>query len=555
MAETIKITLAQLNQSVGDLAVNAAAMLAVRKSASDSDLIVYPELQLIGYPPEDLIMKPALIERAAAELQKLAEVTADGGPAMLVGSVFVRDGALHNGVALLDGGRIAATRFKYELPNYGTFDEKRYFMPGPLPEPVLFRGAMIGLPICEDIWQPDVCRHLAEQGAEIFICVNGSPYEIDKDVLRIDGVAKRRAIDTGIPLVYLNRVGGQDEIVFDGASFVVGPEGALWVQMPDWEESIVTTVWTKTEFGSAHRWCCEAGVVDDLADHPEDIYCAMVLALRDYVNKNRFSGVILGLSGGIDSAICAAIAVDALGADRVWCVMLPSIYTGQESLDDAEGCARMLGVKLDTVPINPAVLGFAEMLGPVFAGKQPDTTEENIQSRIRGVTLMALSNKFGPMLVTTGNKSEMSVGYATIYGDMNGGYNPLKDAYKTTVFALSRWRNEKRPKIGLGPDGPVMPERIITKPPSAELRPDQKDSDSLPPYDVLDAILTGLVENEKSVDQVVADGFDRATVVRIERLLHIAEYKRRQAPPGVKLGARNYGRDRRYPITHGFRTG
>ncbi|MCC6942654.1 MAG: NAD(+) synthase, partial [Novosphingobium sp.] len=276
---------------------------------------------------------------------------------------------------------------------------------------------------------------------------------------------------------------------------------------------------------------------------------------RDYVNKNRFPGVVLGLSGGIDSAICAAIAVDALGADRVWCVMLPSIYTSQESLDDAEGCAKMLGVKLDTVPINPAVLGFEEMLAPVFAGKQADTTEENIQSRIRGVTLMALSNKFGPMLVTTGNKSEMSVGYATIYGDMNGGYNPLKDAYKTTVFAVSQWRNGKRPKIGLGPDGPVMPERIITKPPSAELRPDQKDSDSLPPYDVLDAILTGLVENEKSVDQIVAEGFDRATVVRIERLLNLAEYKRRQAPPGVKLGSRNYGRDRRYPITHGFRTG
>lgn len=555
MADTLRIALAQLNQSVGDLAANAAAMLAAREKVGDADLIVFPELQLIGYPPEDLIMKPALVQRAAVELQKLAEVTADGGPAMLVGSVFVRDGALHNGVALLEGGRIAATRFKYELPNYGTFDEKRYFMPGPLPEPVLFKGAMLGLPICEDIWHPDVCRHLAELGAEIFICINGSPYEIDKDVLRIDGVAKRRAIDTGIPLAYLNRVGGQDEIVFDGASFVVGPEGALWVQMPDWEESIITTVWTQTARGSGSRWRCEPGEVHDLAEHPEDIYCAMVMALRDYVNKNRFPGVVLGLSGGIDSAICAAIAVDALGADRVWCVMMPSEYTSQESLDDAEGCAKMLGVKLDTVSIVPAVSAFGQMLAPVFTGKQPDLTEENIQSRIRGVTLMALSNKFGPMLVTTGNKSEMSVGYATIYGDMNGGYNPLKDAYKTTVFAVSTWRNAHRPKIGLGPDGPVMPERIITKPPSAELRPDQKDSDSLPPYDVLDAVLLGLVEQEKSVDQIVAEGFDRATVVRIERLLHLAEYKRRQAPPGVKLGARNYGRDRRYPITHGFRTG
>jgi NAD+ synthase len=560
MAEKLTITLAQLNQTVGDLAANAAAMLAARARAvietdGACDLIVFPEMQLVGYPPEDLILKPAFIQRAAAELAKLAEVTADGGPAMLVGSVFVRDGALHNGVALLDGGKVAATRFKYELPNYGTFDEKRYFLPGPLPEPVLFKGAMLGLPICEDIWHPDVCRHLAELGAEIFICVNGSPYEIDKDVLRIDGVAKRRAIDTGIPLAYLNRVGGQDEIVFDGASFVVGPEGALWVQMPDWEEAIVHTVWNKVAAGTGHRWRCEPGDVRELAEHPEDIYCAMVLALRDYVDKNRFPGVVLGLSGGIDSAICAAIAVDALGADRVWCVMMPSRYTGTESLEDAAGCAAMLDCRLDTVPIEPAVAGFAQMLAPVFTGMQPDTTEENIQSRIRGVTLMALSNKFGPMLVTTGNKSEMSVGYATIYGDMNGGYNPLKDAYKTTVFAISKWRNHARPKIGLGPDGPVMPERIITKPPSAELRPDQKDSDSLPPYDVLDAILLGLVEHEKSVDQIVVDdGFERETVVRIERLLNIAEYKRRQAPPGVKLGMRNFGRDRRYPITHGFRT-
>ncbi|MEO0030681.1 MAG: hypothetical protein RIS94_439 [Pseudomonadota bacterium] len=554
MADRLIITLAQLNQKVGDLAANAEAMLAVRAQSPDSDLIVFPEMQLIGYPPEDLIQKPALIERAAEELEKLAELTADGGPAMLVGSVFVRDGALHNGVALLEGGKIGAVRFKYELPNYGTFDEKRYFLPGPLPEPVLFKGAMLGLPICEDIWHPDVCRHLAELGAEIFICVNGSPYEIDKDVLRIDGVAKRRAIDTGIPLAYLNRVGGQDEVVFDGASFVVGPEGALWVQMPDWEEAVVHTVWNRVAVGTGHRWRCDAGEVCELAEHPEDIYCAMVLALRDYVNRNRFPGVVLGLSGGIDSAICAAIAVDALGPDRVWCVMMPSRYTSEESLEDAAGCAAMLGVKLDTVSIVPAVDAYDAMLGDVFASRAPDITEENLQSRIRGTTLMAISNKFGPMLVTTGNKSEMSVGYATIYGDMNGGYNPLKDAYKTTVFAISEWRNGAKPKIGLGPDGPVMPHRIITKPPSAELRPDQKDSDSLPDYPVLDAILLGLVEHEKSVDQIVAEGFERATVVRVERLLHLAEYKRRQAPPGVKLGMRNFGRDRRYPITHGFRT-
>ncbi|MFA7588093.1 MAG: NAD+ synthase [Novosphingobium sp.] len=549
MTDTLTITLAQLNQSVGDLAGNAAAMLAARARTPDADLIVFPELQLIGYPPEDLILKPALIERAARELQSLAEVTADGGPAMLVGSVFVQDGALHNGVALLDQGKVAAIRLKHELPNYGTFDEMRLFQPGPLPEPIVFRGVMIGVPICEDIWQQDVCRHLADFGAELFLCINGSPYEIDKDTLRIDGVAKRRAVDTGLPLAYLNRVGGQDELVFDGGSFVVNGDGSLAVQMTDWDEQEITTRWTRTAKG----WRCDHGVIETLSDHPEDIYCAMVVALRDYVNRNRFPGVVLGLSGGIDSAICAAIAADALGPERVWAVMLPSRFTSQESLDDAAECARLIGCRLDTIPIAPAVSAFDTMLADSFADRTVDLTEENLQSRIRGVTLMALSNKFGPMLLTTGNKSEMSVGYATIYGDMSGGYNPLKDAYKTTVFAISRWRNAHRPAIGLGPDGPVMPERIITKPPSAELRPDQKDSDSLPPYEVLDPLLLGLIEHEKSIDQMVKEGFDRETVARIERLINLSEYKRRQAPPGVKLGKRNFGRDRRYPITHGFR--
>jgi NAD+ synthase len=550
MADTLRITLAQVNQSVGDLAGNAAAMLAARERAKGADLIVFPELQLIGYPPEDLILKPALIERAATELDRLAQATASAGPAMLVGSVFVRDGALHNGVALLDQGRITAVRFKHELPNYGTFDEMRLFQPGPLPEPIVLKGTMIGVPICEDIWQPDVCKHLADFGAELFLCVNGSPYEIDKDALRIDGVAKRRAAATGLPLAYLNRVGGQDELVFDGASFVVNGDGSLAVQMKDWEEQEVTTSWTRTAKG----WRCDRGEIAALAEHPEDIYSAMVLALRDYVNRNRFPGVVLGLSGGIDSAICAAIAADALGPDRVWAVMLPSRFTGQLSLDLATECARMIGCRYDTIPIAPAVEAFDAMLAGSFADAQVDITEENIQSRIRGVTLMALSNKFGPMLMTTGNKSEMSVGYATIYGDMAGGYNPLKDAYKTTVFAISKWRNAHRPRIGLGPDGPVMPEGIITRPPSAELRPDQKDEDSLPPYAELDGILLGLVEHEKSVEQLVAEGFARETVIRIERLLHLAEYKRRQAPPGVKLGSPNFGRDRRYPITHAFRT-
>jgi NAD+ synthase len=552
MVDTLSITLAQLNQTVGDIPGNAAAMLAAREraKAAGADLIVFPEMQLIGYPPEDLVLKPALIERAAAGLEDLAKATVAPGPAMLVGSVFVVNGNLHNGVALLDAGKVAAIRLKHELPNYGTFDEVRLFQPGPLPEPIVFKGVMIGLPICEDIWHPDVCRHLADFGAELLICINGSPYEIDKDTLRIDGVAKRRAVDTGLPLAYLNRVGGQDELVFDGASFVVNGDGGLAVQLTDWEEQEVTTRWTRTSNG----WRCDQGELAQLAEHPEDIYCAMVLALRDYVDRNRFPGVVLGLSGGIDSAICAAIAADALGPDRVWCVMLPSRFTGQLSLDLATECASMIGCRYDTIPINPAVVAFDEMLAGSFADAEYDITEENVQSRIRGVTLMALSNKFGPMLLTTGNKSEMSVGYATIYGDMAGGYNPLKDAYKMTVFAISQWRNSYKPKIGLGPDGPVMPEGIITRPPSAELRPDQKDSDSLPPYPVLDGILLGLVEHEKSVDQLVTEGFERDTVVRIERLLNIAEYKRRQAPPGVKLGTRNFGRDRRYPITHAFRS-
>ncbi|MEZ5743766.1 MAG: NAD+ synthase [Sphingomonadaceae bacterium] len=550
MPDTLKITLAQTNQTVGDIAGNARAMMDARQRATGSDLIVFPELNLIGYPPEDLVLKPALIERAAAELDKLAQFSESAGPAMLVGSVFVRDGELHNGVALLEGGKIAAVRFKHELPNYGTFDEVRLFQPGPLPEPVILRGTMIGVPICEDIWHPEVCRHLADFGAEMFVCINGSPYEINKDSLRIESVAKRRAIDTGLPMAYLNRVGGQDELVFDGASFVVNGDGSLAVQMADWVESEVQTHWTKTSQG----WRCDRGEIEELAVPPEEVYCAMVLGLRDYVNSNGFPGVLLGMSGGIDSAACAAIAVDALGADRVWAVMLPSRFTSQESLDDAKACAEALGCRYSTIPIQPAVSGFDEMLAEDFADKDVDITEENIQSRIRGVTLMALSNKFGHMLMTTGNKSEMSVGYATIYGDMAGGYNPLKDAYKLTVFDVCRWRNEHVPRIGLGPSGEVIPDNIIAKPPSAELRPDQKDSDLLPPYEVLDPILMGLVEHEKSVEQLVSEGFDRETVARIERLLHIAEYKRRQAPPGVKLGSRNFGRDRRYPITHKFRS-
>jgi NAD+ synthase len=550
MTDALTIALAQLSQRMGDLAANADAMLTARKQATGADLILFPELQLIGYPPEDLVLKPALAERADAELARLAAATVDGGPAMLVGTIRRVDGKLYNAMALLDGGRVVAERLKRELPNYGTFDEKRLFASGPLPEPIDFRGVRIGIPICEDVWLPEVCAHLKAQGAEMLLTPNGSPYEIDKDDLRSTIVAAARVKETGLPMAYLNRVGGQDELVFDGASFVLNADGTMAHQLPDWEEEIRLTRWERKPSG----WVCETGRMAQLEPFPSDAYHAMMIGLRDYVNANRFPGVVLGLSGGIDSAICAAIAADALGPDRVWAVMLPSRFTGQESLSDADECARMIGCRLDTIPIAPAVAAFDTMLSGSFADRDVDITEENIQSRIRGVTLMALSNKFGHMLMTTGNKSEMSVGYATIYGDMAGGYNPIKDAYKMTVFALSKWRNAHKPRLGLGPDGPVMPENIITKPPSAELRPDQKDSDSLPDYPELDPILLGLVEEELSVDQVTARGFDRDTVARIERLLCIAEYKRRQAPPGVKLGKRNFGRDRRYPITNAFRT-
>ncbi|GLV28828.1 NAD+ synthase [Sphingobium sp. TomTYG75] len=550
MTDKLVIALAQMTQSVGDLKANADAMLEWRTRAAGADLIVFPELQLIGYPPEDLVLKPALVDRANHELDRLAQATADGGPAMVVGTVVASQGVLFNVIALLEDGAVTAIRQKRELPNYGTFDEKRLFAPGPLPAPIDFRGVKIGVPICEDIWFPFVTAHLRAEGAEILISPNGSPFEVDKDDRRINAVAGTRVRETGLPLVYLNRVGGQDELVFDGASFVMGADRGIAHQLPDWEEALVLTHWEKWE----GQWVCIPGERHELDSRPADIYNAMVLGLRDYVNRNGFPGVVLGLSGGIDSALSAAVAVDALGPERVWSVMMPSRFTSQDSLDDAVECARLLGIRYDTIPIEPAVAAFDMMLADAFAGRQRDLAEENLQSRIRGVTLMGLSNKFGHMLLTTGNKSEMSVGYATIYGDMAGGYSVLKDAYKTTVFDLSRWRNEHVSSLGLGPSGPVMPERVITKPPSAELRDDQKDEDSLPPYEVLDPILYGLVEEELSVEELVARGFDKDVVARIERLLYVAEYKRRQSPPGVKLGMRNFGRDRRYPITNAFRT-
>ncbi|WP_164156788.1 NAD+ synthase [Sandarakinorhabdus rubra] len=549
MSDRLTIALAQLTARVGDLAGNAQAISKARAAAGAADLLVTPELSIVGYPPEDLVLKPALVAAVRAEVEGLARNTADGGPALLVGAPWAEDGALYNAMLLLDGGRIAGITRKHDLPNYGTFDEKRLFTPGPLPGPLTVRGVRIGVPICEDIWAPEVCECLAETGAELLISPNGSPYEVDKGDRRLSvGVA--RVTETRLPLAYLNRVGGQDELVFDGASFVLNRDRTLAHRLPDWDEAVRLTEWQR----GASGWSCITGEISPPDDADEAIYHAMLVGLRDYVNQNRFPGVVLGLSGGIDSALSAAVAVDALGADRVWCVMMPSPFTSQDSLEDAAACSQLLGCRLDTVRIEPAMQAFDAMLAPLFAGRAPDITEENIQSRIRGLTLMALSNKYGPMLLTTGNKSEMSVGYATIYGDMAGGYSVLKDLYKTTVFTLSRWRNGRRPRLGLGPDGPVMPQRVIDKPPTAELREGQKDQDSLPPYDLLDRILMALVEGEQSASDLIAAGLDAATVARVERLLYIAEYKRRQAPPGVKIGSRNFGRDRRYPISNAFRT-
>ncbi|MBF0391697.1 MAG: NAD+ synthase [Alphaproteobacteria bacterium] len=549
MSETLKLALAQLNPVVGDIAGNLARLRAARAeaAAAGADLLLGPELVVSGYPPEDLVLKEAFLDAVRDGVEALARETADGGPAMLVGAPWRIDGARRNAVLLLEGGAIAAIRLKCHLPNYGVFDEARVFVPGPPPEPIRFRGVALGVMVCEDMWYADVAAHLREAGAEMLLVPNGSPFELDKHGVRREHAAARVA-ETGLPLVYVNQVGGQDELVFDGASFVLGADQGLRVRLPGWREAVSVIEFRRGPNG----WDCDAMAVPPPPGRDEQVYQAMVLGLRDYVGKNRFPGVVLGLSGGIDSALSAAVAADALGPDRVRCVMMPSPYTSVESLEDAALVAEMLGVRLDEIGIGPAMEAFSGMLAGVFEGTQANITEENVQARSRGITLMAISNKFGPMVLSTGNKSEMSVGYATLYGDMCGGYSVLKDVYKTTVFDVSRWRNAHVPEDALGPRGPVMPERVITKPPTAELKPNQTDQDTLPPYDVLDDILQVLIEAEGSIDEAIARGHDEAIVRRVWRMLDFAEYKRRQAPPGVKITGRAFGRDRRYPITNGF---
>jgi len=553
---TLTIAFAQLNPTVGDVAGNLALVRRMRDEAAaqGADLVVYSELVLVGYPPEDLVLRPALVEAAADALRDLQrESAAAGVPGVVVTLPWKETDRVRNAVALVANGRVDL-RFKHELPNYGVFDEKRVFEPGPLPEPVMFRDARLGIPICEDIWLDHVTAHLADRGVQLLLVPNGSPFEVDKFEHRLE-LARARASETCVPLAYVNQVGGQDELVFDGGSFVMNADGSLACVMPFWREALTLTRWTSDGPAGPRGPVLRCRDTARWSPQPrlDAIYNAMVLGLRDYARKNRFPGVVLGMSGGIDSALTAAVAVDALGAAHVRGVRLPSRFTSRASLDDAAESARLLGMRLDTVPIESPVAAAESTLAPLFEGRPRDVTEENLQARIRGVLLMGLSNKFGDLLVTTGNKSEMSVGYATLYGDMCGGYSVLKDIYKTEVYALARWRNEHVVEGACGPRGRVIPESSITKAPTAELRPNQTDQDSLPPYEELDAILHGLVEEELSVAQIVARGFQRETVTRVQRLLYAAEYKRRQAPPGVKITRKSFGRDRRYPLTNAFR--
>lgn len=548
---TFRIAIGQFNPTVGDVAGNLAKAREARADAAaqGADLLLLTELFVSGYPPEDLVLKPAFLQACLKAVEDLAADTADSGPGVIIG--FPRQGekGRHNSVALLDGGKIVALRDKVDLPNYGEFDEKRVFSEGSISGPYNFRGIRIGIPICEEIWNDlGICETLAEAGAEILLVPNGSPYYRGKVDVRHQ-VALRQVIESGLPLVFANQLGGQDELVFDGASFAFNADKTLAFQMSQFEATLAVSDWKRTGNG----WHCSHGPVSHIPEGEEADYRACMLGFRDYVNKNGFKSVVLGLSGGIDSAICAAIAVDALGEERVRCIMLPYRYTSEESLKDAADCAKALGCRYDIVPIAEPVDGFMTALSDLFEGTEEGITEENLQSRTRGTILMGISNKFGSMVVTTGNKSEMSVGYATLYGDMNGGFNPIKDLYKMQVYAISSWRNAHVPPGALGPSGEVIPANIISKAPSAELRPNQTDQDSLPPYPVLDDILECLVEQEMSVDEIVARGHDVGTVHRIEHLLYLAEYKRRQSAPGVKITKKNFGRDRRYPITNRFR--
>lgn len=549
MPQNFRLTIAQLNPVVGALSANADQAVAAWRVAREAgaDMLALPEMFITGYQTQDLVMKPGFARDAMAAVHALAQTCADG-PAIGIGAPYLDGGALFNGYFILERGRVSAVVKKHHLPNYMVFDEERLFTPADVSGPYRVGPMVIGSPICEDAWYDDVAEAQAESGAQILLVPNGSPYSRGRHDTRM-AIMVSRVIETGLPLVYLNLAGGQDDQVFDGTSFVLNPGGKLTHLLPGFTDAIRHVDFTQTEDG----WRAVPGELAPMPDDWERDYQAMVVGTRDYLHKSGFKRVLLGLSGGIDSALVAAIASDALGPDNVHCVMLPSEYTSAHSLEDAAEVATLLGCKLDTVSIAGPRAAVTEALAPLFAGLPEDVTEENIQSRMRGLLLMALSNKTGAMVLTTGNKSEVAVGYATIYGDMNGGFNPIKDLYKTRVFETCRWRNANHRDWMQGPSGTVIPPRVIDKPPSAELRKDQRDDDSLPPYSELDKILDGLVDRDVSVEDLVAEGHDRATVKRIEHLIFISEWKRHQSAPGVRLTTRAFWLDRRYPMVNRWR--
>ncbi|WP_299842022.1 NAD+ synthase [uncultured Roseovarius sp.] len=549
MRERFRLTLAQMNPTVGDLDGNAVLARKAWEAGREAgaNMVALPEMFITGYNTQDLVMKPAFHQAAIAKLEELARDCADG-PALSIGGPALEGAGLYNAYYVLKNGRTSARVLKHHLPNETVFDEVRIYDAAEVGGPYVVDDVRVGSPICEDSWHEDVPETLAETGAEFLLVPNGSPYYRNKMEVR-QNLMVSRVIETGLPLIYLNLVGGQDDQVFDGGTFVLNPGGELALQMPVFEEAIAQLDLVRGDEG----WRAEKGDLAPIPDAYEQDYNAMVLSLRDYMRKTGFKKVLLGLSGGIDSAIVATIAADALGAQNVRCVMLPSEYTSQASLEDAKHVAENLGCRYDFVPISEARGAVTNTLAPLFEGTEPGLTEENIQSRLRGLLLMALSNKFGEMLLTTGNKSEVAVGYATIYGDMAGGYNPIKDMYKTRVFDICRWRNANHRDWMMGPAGEVIPPNVIQKPPSAELREDQKDSDSLPDYPVLDGILNILVDQDGSIADCIAAGYDRADAKKVEHLLYISEYKRFQSAPGTRLSKKAFWLDRRYPIVNRFR--
>ena len=545
----MKLFLAQLNNIVGDIEGNLNKAIDVLQDAKklDSDLVIFSELFLSGYPPEDLVLKKSFVSACKNALDSLITYSEEKELGVIIGLPIYEKNKLFNAAAVIDKGQLIGFSKKVNLPNYSVFDEKRVFSKNNTPEIFNFRGIKLGIPICEDIWMDNVCKELKDQGCELIISPNGSPFDKYK-INQRKTIIEDRVTEVKTPFVYVNQFGGQDELVFDGSSLVMNGNKEVVFEAPSWEEntSVVEFNVSAKKFNDLPF---EKAQVSDL----ENIYMAMVIGLKDYVAKNNFPGVILGLSGGIDSAFCAAVAVDALGKDKVNAYMLPSVYTSKNSLDDAKDCAKRLGIHLDSIPISNTFLSLEDSLEELFKGLPTDITEENLQSRIRGTILMAISNKIGKMLITTGNKSEVSVGYSTLYGDMNGGFNPIKDIYKTELYALANWRNLNVPKNVLLTKKNIIPETIISKEPTAELRDNQKDSDSLPSYDQLDQILEGLVEYELSTNELESKGFSRDEIKKVENLLYVSEYKRRQSAPGVKISLRNFGRDRRYPITNKYR--